>query len=175
MVDPGNRVIRWSRLFSAELPPSPFELQTLSTAALFTSFVAALQTKDVGWTNQASWWPSAVTVAIPKPALVDPTSLSATAGALASELRGRVGKASGKQDAITVEPEDRFPGRAAQRAVAVARYDDDRGKVITARIRVTVVQIHPMAHLAWFELLHERSTQQTVEALAKAYESIWVA
>ncbi|HPZ50083.1 MAG TPA: hypothetical protein PLA44_09550, partial [Propionibacteriaceae bacterium] len=79
------------------------------------------------------------------------------------------------QDAITIEPEDRFPGRAAQRAVAVARYDDDRGKVITARIRVTVVQIHPMAHLAWFELLHERSTQQTAEALAKAYESIWVA
>lgn len=175
VLDPENRVVRWSRLFSAVLPGAPYELSAVTTSStVFTSYVSALQTSDVGWTNKATWWPSSVIVGVPRRELVDPVSLSTTAGSLLGVLRDRVGTVSGDQDRVTTVPVETFPGREAQRATTTARYDGG-GRIVTSGLRVTVVQAHPLAHIAWFELLQDAATPETAAALHEAYDSIWVA
>ncbi len=175
VLDPDNRVVRWSRLFSAELPGRPFELLPVNTSSpWFSSYCSAIHAGEQGWTSKVSWWPSSVTVGIPSAELVDPSSLATTAGALLGVLRDRVGTPTGEQERITTQPVTDVAGRRAARATVVAHYTE-AGVVNTPRLRLTIVQIHPLAHLAWLEILQNRATPDTEAALGRAYESIWVA
>ncbi len=175
VLDPASRVVRWARMFSAVLPGQPFELVPVTTTSvLFSSYTAALNTAETGWDSKQDGWPSSVTVGVPVKALVDPTSLATTAGSLLALYRDRVGKVAGAQPAIMTESVAGFGDHEAQRASVVARYEE-AGRVTTPRLQVTVIQAHPLAHLAWCELLHTHASAETGAAIAASYDSIWIA
>ncbi len=174
VLDPATGTVRWSRLFSAVLPTAPFVLESFGSSTFFESYAAAILVTDPGWTTKDTWWPSAAVVAIPKKELVDPTDLAASAGSIAAVTRSRLWDLAGDQGEITVEQVSLPDGRKAPRATAPVRFLD-QGEAVGLRLRLTLIQAHPLAHLVWLDFLQDRAVLSTAEALDRAYATIWVA